>query len=94
MHPPETPYTGPFDFVVSEAAVGQVDGVRFTVAGIREVERGGAVIPTTYLDIERSRIVDVEPDSVVTLREGLALRVVAIVSAGDPMKGKVYFQRA
>jgi hypothetical protein len=44
--------------------------------------------------IERSRIVRIESGTVVALRDRLEVRVVAIVTAIEPARGKIYFQRA
>lgn len=82
-----------YDFVVSEAAVGRVDDVIFTVAGINDEVRDGKTVYTTYLDINKSEIVNIEEGSVVKMKEGLMLKVVGITGAEAPQKGKVFFKR-
>ena len=82
-----------YDYVVSEAAVGQIEGVQFTVAEITEELVEGKTKNTTYLDIEKKRFEDIYEGSVVSLNEKVKVLVVKIESLPTPQgKGKVYFK--
>jgi len=82
-----------YDFVVSEAAVGNYEGVPFTVAGILLQEVEGKKVPTTYLDIDKSRFVDIFDGTEFELKKGVKLKVIRIEFANPPEKGKIYFKR-
>jgi hypothetical protein len=83
-----------YDFVVSEAAVGNIRGVNFTVAGISEAEVEGKTQWTTYLDIEKSRFEEVYQGKIVELNQQTKVLIVKIEGGDDNtgIKGKIYFK--
>lgn len=83
--------TPEYDFVVSEAAVGSYGGVRFTVAGFEESEDPASEWET-YLDIEKSRFVDVMNGTIFDLNESIKLLVVKLEKENDDQKGKIFFK--
>ncbi len=82
-----------YDFVVAEAAVGNIKGVNFTVAGIDEAEVDGKKQLSTYLDIEKSRFEEIYAGKVVELNPQVKVLIVKL-EGGDQAQGsgKVYFK--
>lgn len=80
-----------FDLVVAETAVGSYAGVSFTVAGLATKQVGGKPVLTTYLDIAKTRFVDVVEGTVFELKPGVTLEVVRIAKP-DGEKGKLWFR--
>jgi hypothetical protein len=92
--PDETKKEIDYDFVVSEAAVGNIKGVNFTVAGISEAEVEGKKQLTTYLDIEKSRFEEIYQGKVVNLNDKIKVLIIKMEGGDDEKggKGKVYFK--
>lgn len=84
--------SGDFDYVVSEAAVGNIGGVPFTLDGIYSTEKDGKKVPTTTMDINKQRFVDIFEGSIVELKEGLSVKIFKIEEGEGDSKGKVYFK--
>lgn len=80
-----------FDFVVSEAAVGSINGVTFTVAGFEESEDSNSAWET-YLDIDKSKFVDVMDGTIFNLDETTRVQVIKLEKDSDDSKGKIYFK--
>lgn len=82
-----------YDYVVSEAAFGRINGVPFTVGAIYDEEKDGKTVYTVTLDINKERFVDAFDGTVVELDAKTRVQVVKIEYAGGaPKKGKVYFK--
>lgn len=82
-----------YDYVVSEAAVGEIKGVHFTVADISFKEKEGKKQATTYLDIEKQRFEDIYDSSIVQLNSEVKVLILKIEASPEPQgKGKVYFK--
>ncbi len=86
------PASGDFDLVVDEASVGRFADVTFTVSGLIPRTVDGATILTTYVDIERSRIVDLVEGTTFELKPGVRLKVVRI-TGGPGQKGRLWFKQ-
>ena len=82
-----------FDYVVSEAAVGKIHGVPFTVAGFETKVISGVEVVSTYLDIDKKEFVDVENGTEFMLNKDTKVKVVKLIPAVAPdTKGKIYFK--
>jgi hypothetical protein len=92
----DTPQDGlslEYDYVIGEAAVGEIKGVHFTTAGITWEEKEGKSKATTYLDIEKSRFEDIYEGSIVKLNEQIKVLVTKIETSPEPQgKGRIYFK--
>ncbi len=84
-----------FDFVISEAAVGNYENVPFTIAGILDEENeDGEVVFTTYIKINKKETIDLYDGTEFLLKENVKLKIVKIEPAEEENgKGKVYFKR-
>ena len=91
--PPAKDSTGfDYDYVVSEAAFGRINGVPFTVGAIYDEEKDGKTVYTVTLDINKERFEDAYDGTVVQLNAETRVKVVKIEYADSPSKGKVYFK--
>ncbi len=82
-----------YDFVVSEAAVGNIKGVPFTVAGFESKIKDGVEVTSSYLDINKKEFVDVEDGTEFMLDKDTKIKVVKLSPAIAPdTKGKIYFK--
>lgn len=81
-----------FDYVVSEAAVGNIEGIPFTLDGIFNTQENNTTVLTTTMDIDKNRFVDIVTGTIVDWKEGVQLRVVNIEKSDGQQKGKVYFK--
>lgn len=86
------PAAGDFDLVVDEASVGRFADVTFTVSGLIPRTVDGATVLTTYVDIEKSRIVDLVEGTTFELKPGVTLKVVRI-TGGSGQKGRLWFKQ-
>ena len=81
-----------FDYVVSEAAVGNIEGIPYTLDGIFSAQENNTTVLTTTMDIDKNRFVDIVTGTIVDWKEGVQLRVVNIEKSDGQQKGKVYFK--
>lgn len=82
-----------YDYVVSEAAVGQVDGVVFTLSGIYPKSDDANPVYMVTIDINKSDLVEVHEGSIIQLNEKTSLKVLRIDAPSEASKGKVYFKK-
>ena len=82
------------DYVLSEASVGLIEGISFTVSGlVMSTEEDEGEGWTAYFDIEKSRFVDFWEGTEFELKEGVNLKVLKIEKADHDAKGKIYLKR-
>ena len=76
------------EYVVSEAAVGNIGGVPFTLSGISKNEAGKDKVT---LDINKSRFVDAVVGDEIKMDENTTVRVTKIERADPPQRGQISF---
>ena len=81
-----------YDYVVSEAAFGRINGVPFTVGAIYDEEKDGKTVYTVTIDINKERLVDVYDGDILELNAETKVRVVKIEFEEEPKKGRVFFK--
>jgi hypothetical protein len=95
---PSTPVTDTvvrqkeYDYVVSEAAVGQVGGTVFTLAGIYPSTESGHTVYSVMIKINKIKVVEAFEGTILELNEQTKLKVVKIQYEEEPKKGNVYFK--
>jgi hypothetical protein len=82
-----------YDYVVSEAAVGQVGGTVFTLAGIYPSTENGYTVYSVMIKINKIKVVEAFEGTILELNEQTKLKVVKIQYEEEPKKGNVYFKR-